>query len=116
MCIRDSYSDAERSTFDMVVAGRIVTKSDGSDDVAIMMVEAESTDATWDLVTHQGKAAPTEEVVAEGLEAAKKFIRVLCLAQADLAARAAKETIEFPRFLDYQDDVYACLLYTSRCV
>ncbi len=104
-----NYSDAERSTFDMVVAGRIVTKSDGSDDVAIMMVEAESTDATWDLVTHQGKAAPTEEVVAEGLEAAKKFIRVLCLAQADLAARAAKETIEFPRFLDYQDDVYAAV-------
>ncbi|MBP9919107.1 MAG: polyribonucleotide nucleotidyltransferase [Dermatophilaceae bacterium] len=97
-----NFSDAERSTFDMVVAGRIV-----GDDVAIMMVEAEATDATWDLVKHQGQQAPTEEVVAEGLEAAKKFIRVLCEAQADLASRAAKETIEFPRFLDYQDDVYA---------
>ena len=97
-----NFSDAERSTFDMVVAGRVV-----GDDVAIMMVEAEATDATWDLVKHQGQQAPTEEVVAEGLEAAKKFIRVLCEAQADLASRAAKETIEFPRFLDYQDDVYA---------
>ncbi|HPU40701.1 MAG TPA: polyribonucleotide nucleotidyltransferase, partial [Microthrixaceae bacterium] len=97
-----NFSDAERSTFDMVVAGRIV-----GDDVAIMMVEAESTEATWDLVKHQGKTAPTEEVVAEGLEAAKRFIRVLCEAQADLAARAAKETIEFPRFLDYEADVYA---------
>ena len=97
-----NFSDAERSTFDMVVAGRIV-----GDDVAIMMVEAEATDATWDLVKHQGQQAPTEEVVAEGLEAAKKFIRVLCEAQADLASRAAKETIDFPRFLDYQDDVYA---------
>ena len=74
-----------------------------------MMVEAESTEATWDLVKHQGKTAPTEEVVAQGLEAAKKFIRVLCEAQADLAGRAAKETIEFPRFLDYQDDVYAAV-------
>jgi polyribonucleotide nucleotidyltransferase len=99
-----NFSDAERSTFDMVVAGRIV-----GDDVAIMMVEAESTEATWDLVKHQGKTAPTEEVVAQGLEAAKKFIRVLCEAQADLAGRAAKETIEFPRFLDYQDDVYAAV-------
>ena len=99
-----NFSDAERSTFDMVVAGRIV-----GDDVAIMMVEAESTEATWDLVKHQGKTAPTEEVVAEGLEAAKKFIKVLCEAQADLAARSAKETIEFPRFLDYQDDVYAAV-------
>ena len=99
-----NFSDAERSTFDMVVAGRIV-----GDDVAIMMVEAESTEATWDLVKHQGKTAPTEEVVAEGLEAAKKFIKVLCEAQADLAARSAKETIEFPRFLDYEADVYAAV-------
>ncbi|HQD23333.1 MAG TPA: polyribonucleotide nucleotidyltransferase, partial [Arachnia sp.] len=73
------------------------------------MVEAEATDATWDLVKHQGQQAPTEEVVAEGLEAAKKFIRVLCEAQAELAAKAAKETIEFPRFLDYEDDVYAAV-------
>ncbi len=99
-----NFSDAERSTFDMVVAGRIV-----GDDVAIMMVEAESTEVTWDLVKNQGKQAPTEEIVAEGLEAAKAFIRVLCEAQADLAARAAKETIEFPRFLDYEEDVYAAV-------
>ena len=97
-----NFSDAERSTFDMVVAGRVV-----GDDVAIMMVEAEATDATWDLVKHQGQQAPTEEIVAEGLEASKKFIRALCEAQSELAAKAAKETIEFPRFLDYEDDVYA---------
>ena len=99
-----NFSDAERSTFDMVVAGRIV-----GDDVAIMMVEAESTEATWDLVKHQGKTAPTEEVVAEGLEAAKKFIKVLCEAQAQLAAEAAKPVQEFPVFLDYTDDVYAAV-------
>ena len=96
-----NFSDAERSTFDMVVAGRIV-----EDDVAIMMVEAESTTSTWDLVKHQGKAAPTEESVAEGLEAAKKFIRVLCEAQSELAEKAAKPVQDFPLFLDYQDDVY----------
>ncbi|MFZ2514906.1 MAG: polyribonucleotide nucleotidyltransferase, partial [Candidatus Lutibacillus vidarii] len=47
-----NYSDVERSTFDMVVAGRIV-----GDDVAIMMVEAEATDATWNLVKNEGKQA-----------------------------------------------------------
>ena len=99
-----NFSDAERSTFDMVVAGRIA-----GDDVAIMMVEAESTDATWDLVKTQGKTAPTEEVVAEGLEAAKRFIKVLCEAQAELAATAAKPVQEFPIFLDYQDDVFAAV-------
>ncbi len=107
-----NFSDAARSTFDMVVAGRVVDADrdgDGNPDVAIMMVEAESTDATWDLVHHQGKQAPTEEVVAEGLEASKKFIAELCRAQADLAANAAKEVQEFPRFLDYQDDAYAAV-------
>ena len=93
----------------MVVAGRVVTAGDGSDDVAIMMVEAESTDATWDLVKNQGKQAPTEEVVAEGLEASKRFIKVLCEAQAELAATAAKPVEEFPIFLDYEDDAYAAV-------
>jgi len=100
-----NFSDRERSVFDMVVAGRVVTNKDGVEDVAIMMVEAESTTATWDLVKHQGKGAPTESVVAEGLEASKKFIAVLCKAQAELAAKSSKEVQDFPVFLDYQDDV-----------
>jgi polyribonucleotide nucleotidyltransferase len=100
-----NFSDIERSTFDMVVAGRVV---DG-DDVAIMMVEAESTESTWDLVKNQGKTAPTEEVVAEGLDASKKFIKQLCDTQAELAAKAAKPVEDFPIFLDYQDDAYAAV-------
>ena len=96
-----NFSDIPRSAFDMVVAGRLV-----GDDVAIMMVEAESTESTWNMVA-EGAQAPTEEVVAEGLEAAKRFIRVLCEAQLELAKQAAKEVQEFPLFLDYTDDVYA---------
>jgi len=82
-----------------VVAGRIV-----GDDVAVMMVEAEATDNAWNLI-QGGAPAPTEEVVAGGLEAAKPFIRALCEAQMQLAADAAKPTAEFPLFPDYQDDV-----------
>ena len=104
-----NFSDSERSVFDMVVAGKVVTGKDGSKDVAIMMVEAESTAATWDLVTNQGKGAPTEEIVAQGIEASKKFIAALCDAQADLAAKAAKPVQEFPIFLEYQDDAYAAV-------
>jgi polyribonucleotide nucleotidyltransferase len=100
-----NFSDIERSVFDMVVAGRVVQNAQGQDDVAIMMVEAESTESTWDLVK-QGAGAPTEEVVAEGLEAAKTFISELCRAQAELAANAAKEVEEFPYFLDYEQDAY----------
>ncbi len=94
----------EEATFDMVVAGRVVA----SGDVAIMMVEAEATEQTWDLV-RSGKTAPTEEIVAAGLEAAKPFIKALCDAQAELVAKFPKDTAEFPIFLDYQDDVYSAV-------
>ncbi|MFC2624302.1 MAG: polyribonucleotide nucleotidyltransferase [Propionibacterium acidifaciens] len=91
----------KEATFSMVVAGRVLAGGD----VAIMMVEAGSTEATWDLVK-AGRTAPTEEVVGAGLEAAKPFIKVLCDAQAELAAQVNKETYDFPVFKDYEDDVW----------
>jgi polyribonucleotide nucleotidyltransferase len=94
----------ERAVFDMVVAGRVVGEP-GNEDVAIMMVEAEATEKVIELVGG-GAQAPTEAIVAEGLEAAKPFIRVLCEAQQALAERAAKETGDYPVFPDYGDDVY----------
>ncbi len=96
-----TYAELERATFDMVVAGRVLD----SGDVAIMMVEAEATENTIELIAG-GATRPTEEVVAEGLEAAKPFIAELCRAQAELAATAAKPTAEFPVFLDYSDEVF----------
>ena len=95
-----TVTQLERAVFDMVVAGRIV-----GDDVAIMMVEAEATENVVELVAG-GSQAPTEAVVAEGLEAAKPFIRTLCIAQQEMAERAAKETAEYPVFPDYEEDVY----------
>jgi polyribonucleotide nucleotidyltransferase len=100
-----THAEVEDATFDMVVAGRVV--GDGADtDVAVMMVEAEATDKVVELIAG-GATAPTEEIVAQGLEAAKPFIRELCRAQSELAAAAAKPVAEFPRFVDYGDDVYA---------
>ena len=93
-----THAELEGAVFDMVVAGRVL--ADG--DVAIMMVEAEATDK-HDRAGQGRRQAPTEEIVAEGLEAAKPFIKVLCQAQAELAKLAAKPTAEFPRYLDYQD-------------
>ena len=99
-----THSQLENAVFDMVVAGRITAEGD----VAIMMVEAESTAMTWDLV-QAGIQAPTEEVVSGGLDAAKVFIKQLCEAQIKLAATAAKPVREFPVFLEFEDDVYAAV-------
>ncbi|MGE2727530.1 polyribonucleotide nucleotidyltransferase [Mycolicibacterium pulveris] len=96
-----SVEQLERAVFDMVVAGRVLE----DDEVAIMMVEAEATDNVVELIDG-GAQAPTESVVAEGLEAAKPFIRTLVRAQQELAERAAKPVGEYPVFPEYEDDVY----------
>ena len=106
-----THPQLEQATFDMVVAGRML--DDG--DVAIMMVEAESTPQTLRLLAdaeNTGALAPDEETVAEGLEAAKPFIAALCQAQSILAAAAVEAgiapstTSQFPIFADYGEDVY----------
>jgi polyribonucleotide nucleotidyltransferase len=103
----------EGAVFDMVVAGRVVHGGSGNDDVAIMMVEAEATDKVIELVAG-GAQAPTEAIVAEGLEAAKPFIAALCAAQSALAEKAAKETTDYPVFPDYADDVYTAVSDAAR--
>jgi polyribonucleotide nucleotidyltransferase len=106
-----THEQLQGATFDMVVAGRVL--DDG--DVAIMMVEAESTPQTLKLLADAestGAIAPDEETVAEGLEAAKEFIAALCEAQKVLAAEAAEagispaSTADFPIFVDYAEDAY----------
>ncbi|MDQ6649896.1 MAG: polyribonucleotide nucleotidyltransferase [Actinomycetota bacterium] len=95
-----TLTEVARATFDMVVAGRAL--ADG--DVAITMVEAEATREALDLIA-AGAQAPTEEIVASGLEAAKPAIKAVCDAQRELAGQAAKPTRDYPLFLEYGDDV-----------
>ncbi|HEY7597779.1 MAG TPA: polyribonucleotide nucleotidyltransferase [Actinophytocola sp.] len=99
-----THEQLQKAAFDMVVAGRVVE----SGDVAIMMVEAEATENVLDLVAG-GAVAPTEEVVAQGLEAAKPFIKVLVEAQSRLAEVAAKDTAEYPTYPAYQPDAYTAV-------
>ena len=93
------------AVFDLIVAGRVVTKADGTEDVAIMMVEAEATEGSWNLIK-AGATKPDETVVAQGLEAAKPFIAQLVKAQAELAASASKEPGVYPVFPPYSSEVY----------
>ncbi|MGN6427538.1 MAG: polyribonucleotide nucleotidyltransferase, partial [Leifsonia sp.] len=96
----------EEAVFDLVVAGRVLTNEDGSEgDVAIMMVEAEATENSWNLI-QGGAVKPNEEVVAQGLEAAKPFIRQLVAAQNVIAEQAAKAIADYPVFLPYSQSTY----------
>ncbi|GAA2060725.1 polyribonucleotide nucleotidyltransferase [Leifsonia soli] len=96
----------KEAVFDLIVAGRVLTNEDGSEgDVAIMMVEAEATENSWNLI-QGGAVKPNEEIVAQGLEAAKPFIRQLVGAQNVIAEQAAKAIAEYPVFLPYSRETY----------
>jgi polyribonucleotide nucleotidyltransferase len=98
-----TYQEGDRSSFELVVAGRAV-----GDDVAIMMVEAGGTESAWQNY-QSGAPKVTEAVLAEGLEAAKTWIRESIELQRELVARAGgkKPLIAYEVQLDYGEDVAA---------
>ncbi|PTT17162.1 polyribonucleotide nucleotidyltransferase [Microbacterium sp. HMWF026] len=96
-----TVTQLEDAVFDLIVAGRVL--DDG--DVAIMMVEAEATEGSWNMIKG-GATKPNEQVVAEGLEAAKPFLRQLVDAQNEVARTASKEIQQFPVFPAYSQETY----------
>ena len=99
------FSQLSEAVFDLTVAGRLTVDKDGNEDVAIMMVEAEATEGSWDLIK-AGATKPDETVVAQGLEASKPFLKQLIKAQQSLADQSAKAIQEFPLFPPYQQETY----------
>ena len=77
-----TFEESAESTFELVVAGREIE----SGDIAIMMVEAGGTEATWRLY-EEGAPKVTEEVIADGLEDAKQWIKASIELQKELARR-----------------------------
>jgi len=99
------FSQLADAVFDLTVAGRLVTDENGNEDVAIMMVEAEATEGSWELIK-AGATKPDEAVVAQGLEASKPFLKQLIKAQLELAAQSAKPIQDFPLFPPYSQETY----------
>ncbi|MGO2931558.1 polyribonucleotide nucleotidyltransferase [Microbacterium sp.] len=98
-------AQVDEAVFDLMVAGRVVKKADGSEDVAIMMVEAEATEHSWNLIKG-GAVKPSEDVVAAGLEAAKPFLKQLVEAQSEMAAHSSKEPGVYPVFPAYEQATF----------
>jgi polyribonucleotide nucleotidyltransferase len=100
-----NVTQLEEAVFDLTVAGRIVTDANGAEDIAIMMVEAEATEGSWNLIK-AGATKPDETVVAQGLEAAKPFLMQLAKAQSEMASQSAKEIQDYPVFTAYDQETY----------
>ena len=101
--VPDPQPSCERAVFDMVVAGRVARGRRRRDHDGRGRGHRR---ARIDARSRDGAVAPTEEVVAQGLEAAKPFITVAVRgAGGARRAGAPSRPREFPLFLDYQDDV-----------
>ncbi len=99
-----TYEEGDGSAFEMVVAGRL----DG-DDVAVMMVEAGGTAATWDLYA-DGLPKVDEDVLAAGLEASKTWIREMIELQQQMIDAVGPVTkIEAPLAVDHSDEILAAV-------
>jgi polyribonucleotide nucleotidyltransferase len=97
-----TYQEGEVSTFEMVVAGRVVPGGD----VAIMMVEAGGSERAWSYYS-EGAPKVTEDVIAGGLEASKIWIKEACELQERLRASAgSRPPLPFEPRKDYGPEVY----------
>jgi polyribonucleotide nucleotidyltransferase len=99
--VNPTFQEVEEATFDVVVAGR----RNDADEIDVLMIEGEAPGNTWELLAG-GAAAPTEETVAEGLEAAKLAIAEQIEFQRGFVDEAGVTEQEWaPRPL-FGDDVY----------
>jgi polyribonucleotide nucleotidyltransferase len=97
---------ASQIVFDLVVAGRLNTSSD---DIDILMVEAEATAQAAELIETGGQA-PTERVLAGGLLEAKGHLRELCDLQLRfLAEQPSQPAMDLPLYPAYADKVYKAI-------
>jgi polyribonucleotide nucleotidyltransferase len=97
-----TYAEGEESTFELVVAGRALP--DG--DVAIMMVEAGGGERAWAFYS-EGAPKVTEDVIAEGLEAAKTWIKESIDLQLKLRETAgSRPPMHFQPKRDYSPEIY----------
>lgn len=98
-----THEESEESTFEMVVAGRLM--DDG--DVAVMMVEAGGTEKSFNYYA-DGAPKVDEAVLADGLTACKVWIQEVIGLQTQLViAAGVAAPIKWSPIVDYSDDVYA---------
>jgi polyribonucleotide nucleotidyltransferase len=105
--INPTYQDLELATFDVVVAGRM----NDMGQIDILMVEGEAPEGTWERLQSGDGSAPTEEIVAEGLEVGKAAIAEIIAFQREIVAEAGVTPAEFtPRQL-YSEETWSAVEY-----
>ena len=98
--VQATNTELEESVFDMVVAGSLNPKGE----IDIVMVEAGATDNAFNKID-EGSAAPSENIVADGIDMSKEFIAKLIEAQKELVAKRDVPEIDWPIIDDYSEEL-----------
>ena len=98
--VQATNSELEDSVFDMVVAGSLNPKGE----IDIVMVEAGATDNAFAKID-EGSDAPSENIVADGIDMSKEFISKLIEAQKELVAKRDVPEIDWPIIEDYSEEL-----------
>ena len=98
--VQATNTEMEESVFDMVIAGNLNEKGE----VDIVMVEAGASDDAFSKID-EGSKAPTEDIVADGIDASKEYIAELIKAQAELVSQNDVPSIDWPSVEDFSKDL-----------
>ena len=98
--VQATNTELEESVFDMVVAGSLNPKGE----IDIVMVEAGATDNAFNKID-EGSDAPSENIVADGIDMSKEFIAKLIEAQKELVAKRDVPEIDWPIVEDYSEEL-----------
>ena len=98
--VQATNTELEESVFDMVVAGSLNPKGE----IDIVMVEAGATDNAFNKID-EGSAAPSENIVADGIDMSKEFISKLIEAQKELVAKRDVPEVDWPIIEDYSEEL-----------
>ena len=98
--VQATNTEIEESVFDMVVAGSLNSKGE----VDIVMVEAGASDNAFEKIDN-GSTAPSENIVADGIDLSKEYIAKLIEAQKELVSKRDIPTVDWPIVEDYSDEL-----------
>ena len=98
--VQATNTEQEDSIFDMVIAGKL----NENDEIDIVMVEAGAKENTFEKID-EGSLAPSEDIVADGIDMAKEFILSLINSQKELVSMNDIPSVDWPLIEDYTDEL-----------
>tara|TARA_Y100000768_G_scaffold89816_1_gene64620 strand:+ start:298 stop:2604 length:2307 start_codon:yes stop_codon:yes gene_type:complete len=98
--VQATNTEIEESVFDMVVAGSLNTNGE----VDIVMVEAGASDDAFEKIDN-GSTAPSESIVADGIDLSKEYIAKLIEAQKELVSKRDIPIVDWPIVEDYSEEL-----------